>query len=174
MMWLCPRKNSRKALRTSAALMYEGLFKGPSILFGLGARGRADMIRRKATVLQKTCLPCALCPTGWRQPEPRSTHLEGQRGPVWPRGESGLDQVGRDSSPPQLRCDAQRALATARVVGNVVLRAAAVVEDMLAGELRHDARRRNLVETLLDEPVAQLPAAEVAAREQPKSRRPPR
>src|SRR6478672_8462457 len=49
-MWLCARKNSRNALRTSAALMYEGLLKVLKSSSGVGSgqwpRGYDPMKRR--------------------------------------------------------------------------------------------------------------------------------
>ena len=132
---------------------------------GLGARGRADMIRRKATVLQKA-LPRLLGPAGGRlRTEPGAAYLRASARQSGPCASAASIRASGNTVPAQLRCDADRSLAAPGVVGDIVLRISRLIQRPARASSAMTARRRG-PEPPRREPRAQLPAGEIAPRQQ--------
>jgi len=125
------------------------------------------MIRRKPAVLQKSRLAALLRPVlGLLRTEFPRAHLAGEGPPVWTRRQSGIDLCRREPERCKIGADAGRPLASTGMEGDVALREAIVVKDPLRDERRQRGRDSIGLEPPLCEPAPELPAYEIAAREQ--------
>src|SRR4051812_24221420 len=186
MVWPRSRKNSRKARRTSAALMKGGCLGiwglkgglrridvaariGTRVELGIAVEGSADMIGGKAPILQKSGLPRAFFPIDGQFRAELSS----------PRGPRERQEVGRvlaldrivDGHAPQtgfheVVADARRTVTAPRAIGNHVLPVALVVELVRGQQFLDDRDDGELHIATVSELAGQLTGREVPPREQ--------
>src|SRR5882762_2343537 len=130
------------------------------------------MIRRKATILQKTCLPGLIRPARWRlAAELGAARTARERVPIRSAGERRIDQLLGQAAAAQLCGNAERTLATPGVPVDIVFREAPVIENAACNELGDHLPRGGVLKTLGTQLRTQFRAGEVPSREQRDGRR---
>jgi len=100
------------------------------------------------------------------RPEFSRTHLAGEGTPVRTGAEGRVDLTRREPERGKLRADAHGPLTATRVVGDVGLREARIVEHSLVSQCRKGCGDGSRLKAALLEPATELPACEIAPREQ--------
>src|SRR5580698_2424519 len=96
--------------------------QGSVIQVEISAKGGADMIRRKAPILQKSRLTALFRPRcGGLGPEPAAASRTRARGPIGTRADRGVDEPGRQAAQAQIRRNTNRPLPALGMVRSIVV-----------------------------------------------------